>query len=1407
MKPLNESNKIRSKKRKNSWNHNQFIKVRRIIKKSSRLSNPSINKKDISKHKKKNLRENSGKEELYFLSNANLNIINILNTCLSKDYFNDSSFINNNIEKSKENNNISKWKRPTWKTDKSKDSDLKKKRIKTNICSNKTQLGSDIISNKKDHFNSSIEAKSINQSRKSHLRKLPHEKEKSEGKILKNKKNTKIENYYKIIGIKNTDLKIDNKFSNKFRSKSNKRLDKLKIDNLLSFDSNLSSIKKRNSNMFSQLSQKEIIQISENINTEVNYIHLKNKISKLKKKIESKYSNKNLIKNKNDDNIISLHPLPEHSFSKEKKEISDKNVESINLIKETSSNLNNENNNEEDKYRYLKRKICLYDSIDDEEYNDEVIDYYISPNSLYIKIFDIVLFISCLFYFIFVPLILSINFRILKEKMFYRIILLIIDIIYIIDFINNFFRSYQSYDEHLIRKNKIIIVHYLKTWFIWDLIQAVPYFSILLFLENDLNKNYNSNNQINPLLYILLMIKVIKLYKMLNDNSTISSISEILSKNETIDDYGDMIITFLLIIFILHLTTCLFIFLGFNSYPNWVFKLNIQDESFIEIYLISLYFIIVTITTVGYGDITGDSIPEIAFQILLLIIGTIAYSFTISYISNYIIKVQQKSMTYEKNIEILREIRLHHPNMKKSTYQEVLRTLHNEQLYERKDKHLLFDSLPYSLKNELIMEIYKPLIQNFNFFKDVDNSDFIIKVTTSLKSLISFKGDILIQEGDFVKEILFVKFGVLGLSISFDLNNPEISIKKYFCKNEIGKLDINYTDTYLMNRTRTNKTSLLLTNLNTFLINKTNDSEHFSSQEDINENTEHIKILEIRKNEHFGDALMFLNERSPLIAKVRTRTAELLILRKIEAIEIYSVYPNIWKRINKKSLYNMEQIYLKIKDIVEDLSIRYNIKAGKRMYNRAKNNLLLFNNQNKKKVTFIEKNKKESKIETEIKNENKNKSENKKEASKEEIKDKNEKEKEKKENSEINKNEKKSKLKELYFSDDDDLTFKNSSNSNNKISKLNINISKIKSYNKTSNKSSKNFISGVIEPKNNKSMPNNIINKNNNTNIIRSIVRTNSFKILKSNNEIKNYKISEINKNFNFEISVQKSSFVIEGKSLTINKDSKGSLKVNESNDTVYLNESLDLKNQLAKNENIIYNAFINLSSEKENSLQLNSAYENINTISNNKYIDNIMLQNKIKQILIRECIKGFSSQKKNKFPVLCHSPTHSQGIKFHNEKLKSIKRNLGMKINEEEVKNISSFKKLLTKKTNTIDKTENNIYKRKDSIGSLSNNKIINKLSRFNSYRKNLKFRYSGIYSPGKIKRKITKKKLVKVNRKLNTISKNIENANNAINNPNEFYMNFFNNIIQDIDKTDNDSKKVKKSPSSSKVSFYSLK
>ena len=59
----------------------------------------------------------------------------------------------------------------------------------------------------------------------------------------------------------------------------------------------------------------------------------------------------------------------------------------------------------------------------------------------------------------------------------------------------------------------------------------------------------------------------------------------------------------------------------------------------------------------------------------------------------------------------------------------------------------------------------------------------------------------------------------------------------------------------------------------------------------------------------------------------------------------------------------------------------------------------------------------------------------------------------------------------------------------------------------------------------------------------------------------------------------------------------------------------------------------------------------------------------------------------------------------------------------------------------------------------------------------------YSQRNSPVRSKKKIVNKQFI--GKRLNTISKNIKNANDVINNPNEFYMNFFNNIIQNDPKS----------------------
>ena len=94
---------------------------------------------------------------------------------------------------------------------------------------------------------------------------------------------------------------------------------------------------------------------------------------------------------------------------------------------------------------------------------------------------------------------------------------------------------------------------------------------------------------------------------------------------------------FFLFAIMCHNLSCLWFLVAklqdFNE-STWVFKYEYDIASVPEQYLASLYFIVTTITTVGYGDITSKNPAEQAFCIILMIIGVIAYSMAISSFTN-----------------------------------------------------------------------------------------------------------------------------------------------------------------------------------------------------------------------------------------------------------------------------------------------------------------------------------------------------------------------------------------------------------------------------------------------------------------------------------------------------------------------------------------------------------------------------------------------------------------------------------------------------------------------------------------------------------------------------------------------------------------------------------------------------
>ena len=599
------------------------------------------------------------------------------------------------------------------------------------------------------------------------------------------------------------------------------------------------------------------------------------------------------------------------------------------------------------KYRRLVQKGILYDSLDDEEFEDfdEVNSIYLHPNSKFILVFDSLLIITGFLSFLITPFYMAETHDFCKEEYFTIIDILniIIESLNIIDVFLGFFRGYYNWEEQLIHRNKTIIKNYLSGWFLFDLIAAVPIYNLSKLREPYCNEFELSTTYYNIVLdnphYLLMSNRLFKIYKIFSFNHVWKIIS---NKNDSI---SAIIYTFIILLS-LNYVACLYIFIARNNYPNWILNSKLGTSSFNDIYIASIYILIMAITSVGYGDITCYCFWEIIFQLFLLIVGIMAYSWAVSSFSNYVQKINEKSADYEKKKSILDEIKLNNPNLPEVLYDKILRFLKFKNFHEKELKNIIFDCLPVSLKNSLICEMYKPIIKNFIFFKNFQNTDFIVRVILVFKPVIAYKNDILINDNDMVEDIMFVKQGVLSVELPINMTNLQENVDKYLnmpiLKNENNKegmgnstlvasntgvknnkfkntlcsfLDKNKNNPLYKNSTiGFNSTVLGTFGTHTFGTRQTlSESEKEKEKIDIR----YVRILCIRENEHFGDVMMFLEQRSPLRVRVKSKKSELFFLKKMDAIKISTSYPNIWRRINKKSVFNFEQIKKSINKIVE----------------------------------------------------------------------------------------------------------------------------------------------------------------------------------------------------------------------------------------------------------------------------------------------------------------------------------------------------------------------------------------------------------------------------------------------------------------------------------------------------------
>lgn len=335
----------------------------------------------------------------------------------------------------------------------------------------------------------------------------------------------------------------------------------------------------------------------------------------------------------------------------------------------------------------------------------------------------------------------------------------IVDVMFIIDIFINFRTTFVDDNDEVVSHPCRIAVHYLKTWFVIDLVAAIP-FELLIMIGN--------TNQTTTLIGLLKTARLLRLVR-------------VARKLDHYSEYGTAVLCLLMCSFALlaHWLACIWYFIGYLEFEDsnittigWLDSLGKQihrpfnrsdptsGPDLKSKYVTALYFTLSSLTSVGFGNVSPNTNSEKIFSICVMLIGSLFYAAIFGNVAAIIARLYSSTSRYHAQMQKVREfIRFY--QIPSPLRQRVEDYAHHAWSYTNGiDMEQVLKHFPECLQADICLHLNSSLLQSYPAFTSAPLG-CLRALALRIKTTHLPPGDYIIYQGDEVNNLYFVIRGTV----------------------------------------------------------------------------------------------------------------------------------------------------------------------------------------------------------------------------------------------------------------------------------------------------------------------------------------------------------------------------------------------------------------------------------------------------------------------------------------------------------------------------------------------------------------------------------------------------------------------------------------------------------------------